>query len=72
MWRDRLLPGLAAWLAVAAPAQATAVTAAQHGTDYDALARMKAGVFAYNHVGEHHGHQKSSPAAGDASPVARS
>ncbi len=26
-----------------------------HGTDYDALARMKAGFAAYNHVGAHHG-----------------
>ena len=27
----------------------------QHDTDYDALARMKAGSAAYNHIGEHHG-----------------
>jgi hypothetical protein len=26
-----------------------------HGTDYDALARMKAGFTAYNHIGAHHG-----------------
>ena len=26
-----------------------------HGTDYDALARMKAGFAAYNHIGAHHG-----------------
>ena len=25
-----------------------------HGTDYDALARMKAGFATYNHVGAHH------------------
>ena len=27
----------------------------QRGTDYDALARMKAGFAAYNHIGAHHG-----------------
>jgi hypothetical protein len=26
-----------------------------HGTDYDALARMKAGILAYGRAGEHHG-----------------
>jgi hypothetical protein len=56
----------------AAPARLTDVTAVQHGTDYDALARMKAGVFAYSHVGEHHGHQKPSPNTGDATTVTRS
>jgi hypothetical protein len=52
--------------------QVTSVTAAQHGTDYDALGRMKAGIFAYSHVGEHHGHQKSAPQGSDAPIVARS
>ncbi|HET7883400.1 MAG TPA: hypothetical protein VFL55_21115 [Acetobacteraceae bacterium] len=53
-------------------AQVANVTAAQHGTDYDALGRMKAGMFAYSHVGEHHGHQKSAPQGSDAPTVARS
>src|SRR5438874_10313878 len=26
-----------------------------HGTDYDALARMKVGILAYGRAGEHHG-----------------
>ena len=36
-----------------------------HGTDYDALARMKAGFTAYNHVGAHHdNHPKSEDDSG--------
>lgn len=43
------------------------------GPDYDALARMKAGIFAYNHVGEHRdGHAKASAASGEDRPVTRS
>jgi hypothetical protein len=47
-------------------------TPALHGTDYDASARIKAGVIAYNRIGEHHGgHARPHPAAGDDSQVAR-
>jgi hypothetical protein len=35
---------------------ASSLLAQTHGTDYDALARMKAGVMAYNHNGDHHHH----------------
>lgn len=42
----------------------------QHDPDYDSLARMQAGVVAYNHVGEHRGsHHKQS--IGDDGGVAR-
>ena len=45
----------------------------QYGTDYDALARMKAGFVAYNHIGEHRGnHTKQPPEVGDAGPIMRS
>ena len=44
----------------------------QHGPDYDTLARLRAGVAAYSHVGEHRGnHPKSPPGAGDDLMVAR-
>ena len=43
----------------------------QHGTDYDALARMKAGFAAYNHIGAHHGNHTEQPPVrlGDAGTV---
>ena len=50
------------------PAPAARVVAATppHGTDYDALARMKAGLFAYGQVGPHHdGHAKAQAAGRD-------
>jgi hypothetical protein len=39
----------------------TALVQPTHGTDYDALARMNAGIVAYNHVGEHHGKHDAAP-----------
>jgi hypothetical protein len=49
------------------------VPPSQYGTDYDALARMNAGLVAYNHIGEHHGnHTKQPPDVGGAGPVMRS
>lgn len=30
------------------------------GTDYDMLARMKAGTIAYSHIGEHHGNRSGA------------
>jgi len=60
---------------VAATAPATVMAPPTHGTDYDALARMKAGVVAYSHVGEHRANQagagKSPGAVADAA-VSRS
>jgi len=44
-----------------------------HGPDQDALARMKAGMVAYNHVGEHRNHHpKPVQGAGDNIQVAQS
>jgi hypothetical protein len=34
-----------------------------HGTDYDTIARMKAGFAAYGHIGERHGSHSRSPGA---------
>ncbi len=60
--------------AATSAATSTTMIPQSHTADYDALARMKAGVLAYSHVGQHHGnhHPKSSPAAGEDSSVTRS
>jgi hypothetical protein len=43
------------------------------GPDYNTLARMKAGLFAYSHVGEHRdGHGKDSQAASESRPLSPS
>ena len=36
------------------------------GTDYDMLARMKAGTIAYSHIGEHHGNRAGAVSHPDA------
>jgi hypothetical protein len=40
-----------------------------HGTDYDSLARLQAGTFAYSHIGEQHKHHagESKPQDADGS-----
>jgi hypothetical protein len=62
-------------VAAGTPAVSAVMPPLTHGTDYDALARMKAGVVAYSHVGEHRANQagagKSPGAIGDAA-VSRS
>jgi hypothetical protein len=62
-------------VAASTPALSAVMPPLTHGTDYDALARMKAGVVAYSHIGEHRANPTgtgSSPgAAGDAA-VSRS
>jgi hypothetical protein len=50
-------------LATAAPAPASTMIPQLHGTDYDSLARLQAGTFAYSHIGEQHKHH-----AGEAKP----
>jgi hypothetical protein len=59
----------------AAALPATAMISAPRGTDYDALARMKVGILAYDHVGERRddrsGNGKST-GYDDNQPVARS
>lgn len=48
------------------------VLPSQYGTDYDTLARTKAGFAAYSHIGAHHGsHARSSPDGNDG-PVTQS
>ncbi len=56
---------------VSAPAPASVPVL--HGPDQDALARMNAGMVAYNHIGEHRSHHpKSQQGAGDVLPAAHS
>lgn len=50
--------------ATASPAPASSMIPQLHGTDYDSLARLQAGTFAYSHVGEQHKHH-----AGEAKPA---
>jgi hypothetical protein len=38
-----------------------------HGTDYDSLARLQAGTFAYSHIGEQHKHHATQPHDADGS-----
>jgi hypothetical protein len=52
-----------------------AMTPLIHGTDYDSLARMKAGMAAYSHIGEHHGNRAGAttpPGTDDDKPVTQS
>ena len=41
---------------VTPPAPASTMIPQLHGTDYDSLARLQAGTFAYSHIGEQHKH----------------
>jgi hypothetical protein len=50
--------------AISSPTLSAAIVPATHGTDYDSLARMKAGIMAYSHIGEH---RAKSPSAVDGS-----
>jgi len=43
-------------LATATPAPASSMIPQLHGTDYDSLARLQAGTFAYSHIGQQHKH----------------
>jgi len=77
--RGTIAPAPAAAVPAAGPASA-GILAATHGTDYDSLARMQAGIAAYGSVGERHGHHSgqakppesgndpAAPAAGNGSP----
>jgi hypothetical protein len=61
--------------AVAASPASAAILPAAHGTDYDTLARMKAGTVAYSHVGEHRSNRANDAkptGAEDDRPVTRS
>jgi hypothetical protein len=69
------LPGNAAGASLAKGATQSAMVPPIHGTDYDTLARMKAGMAAYSHIGERHGnHAGAAGTSGsdDDKPVTRS
>jgi hypothetical protein len=73
------VPGSGAGNATAGNPPLYAMVQPTHGTDYDTLARMKAGMAAYGHIGEHHGnHPGAGKPAGspvgsdDDRPVTRS
>jgi hypothetical protein len=68
------LPGSVIGGAAKSPAP-PAMTPLIHGTDYDSLARMKAGMAAYSHIGEHHGNRAGAttpPGTDDDKPVTQS
>ena len=52
-------------LATATPAPAPSMIPQLHGTDYDSLARLQAGTFAYSHLGEQHKHRGAQPQDAD-------
>jgi hypothetical protein len=56
-------------LASASPVPALSMIPQLHGTDYDSLARLQAGTFAYSHIGEQHKHYagESKPQDADGS-----
>jgi hypothetical protein len=49
----------------------TAALPLTHGPDQDVLGRMKAGMLAYNHIGEHRGTHAKPPMGTDDRSVAR-
>jgi hypothetical protein len=60
-------------LATASPAPASSMIPQLHGTDYDSLARLQAGTFAYSHIGEQHKHHAGQTQdTGGSTPVAGS
>jgi hypothetical protein len=46
--------------AVTSPDPSASLLPMTHGTDYDALARMQAGITAYSHIGEHRSNHPGS------------
>jgi hypothetical protein len=68
------LPGSGIGTAAANTPIATAAVPLIHGTDYDTLARMKAGMAAYSHIGEHHGNRAGAakPPGDNDKPVTQS
>jgi hypothetical protein len=52
---------------VTPPAPASTMIPQLHGTDYDSLARLQAGTFAYSHIGEQHKHHATQPHDADGS-----
>ncbi len=69
------LPGSGIGTATAKGPTPSAAVPLIHGTDYDTLARMKAGMAAYSHIGEHHGNRTGAakpPGTDDDKPVTQS
>jgi hypothetical protein len=58
------LPGSSAGATAATSLTSSSAVPLTHGTDYDSLARMQAGMAAYSQIGEHHGNHP-----GAANPV---
>jgi hypothetical protein len=70
----QILPGSTIGGAAKSPTL-PAMTPLIHGTDYDSLARMNAGMAAYSQIGEHHGNRAGvtrAPGADDDKPVTQS
>lgn len=67
------LPGSSSGAATGQISATSAAVPLMHGTDYDSLARMQAGMAAYSHIGERHGNHSGAatpPVTGDDRPVA--
>jgi hypothetical protein len=54
-------------LATVSPAPASSMIPQLHSTDYDSLARLQAGTFAYSHIGEQHKHHAGEAKSADGS-----
>jgi hypothetical protein len=68
------LPGSSTRSAAAASAAQAATVPPGHVTDYDTVARMKAGMAAYTHIGERHGNHAgvaTLQGADDDKPITR-
>jgi hypothetical protein len=69
------LPGNATGSPAAKSAAPSAMVSPIHGTDYDTLARMQAGMAAYSRIGDHHGNHAGaagSTGSEDDKPITRS
>jgi hypothetical protein len=66
------LPGSSTGSAAATSPMPSSMVPPIHGTDYDTLARMRAGLAAYGQIGQHHsGHTEAAkpPGAADDKPI---
>jgi hypothetical protein len=66
------LPGSSTGTVVATRPMTSPMVPPIHGTDYDSLARMQAGLTAYGQIGQHHGNHAGSakpPGAEDGKPI---
>jgi hypothetical protein len=66
------LPGSSAGATAATSLTSSSAVPLTHGTDYDSLARMQAGMAAYSQIGEHRGNHPGAatpPGAVDDKPI---